>query len=43
MTQLSSQRRVDIQLLRAVSVIAVCLYHAEVGFSSGFAGVDIFS
>lgn len=42
MTQLSSQRRDDIQLLRAVSVIAVCLYHAEVGFPSGFAGVDIF-
>jgi peptidoglycan/LPS O-acetylase OafA/YrhL len=37
-----TDRRRDIQVLRAVSVLAVVLYHADIGFSSGFIGVDVF-
>lgn len=39
---MGNQRRQDIQMLRAVSVLAVVLYHADFGFSSGFIGVDVF-
>lgn len=36
-------RRIDIDILRAVAVTAVVLFHFEVpGFSGGFLGVDIF-
>jgi peptidoglycan/LPS O-acetylase OafA/YrhL len=36
-------RRLDIDLLRALAVLAVIFYHFEVpGFSGGFLGVDIF-
>jgi peptidoglycan/LPS O-acetylase OafA/YrhL len=35
--------RADIQGLRAVSILGVVLYHAQLpGFAGGFAGVDIF-
>jgi len=36
------RRRNDIQVLRAVSVLAVVIYHAELGLPAGFIGVDIF-
>lgn len=39
---LPSRRRLDVQGLRAVAVIAVILYHAGFPFPGGFAGVDIF-
>lgn len=35
-------RRDDIQGLRAIAVIAVVAYHAHLGFSGGFVGVDVF-
>ena len=39
----SSQYRPDIQILRAVAVILVLLFHLQVrGFGSGFLGVDVF-
>lgn len=34
--------RPEIDGLRAICVLAVILFHAEVGFSGGFVGVDIF-
>lgn len=38
-----SHRRLDLQGLRALAVIAVILYHAQVpGLSGGFVGVDFF-
>lgn len=43
MTQSPSVLRTDIEGLRAISVIAVVLYHAHVpGFGGGFVGVDVF-
>ena len=39
----SSKRRIDIDLLRAVAVLAVIFFHFEIpGFGGGFLGVDIF-
>jgi peptidoglycan/LPS O-acetylase OafA/YrhL len=39
----ASSRRTDIDLLRAVAVLAVIFFHFEVpGFKGGFLGVDIF-
>ena len=36
-------RRIDIDLLRAVAVLAVIFFHFDVpGFAGGFLGVDIF-
>ena len=36
-------RRVDIDLLRAVAVLAVIFFHFDIpGFEGGFLGVDIF-
>ena len=40
--QIPSQKRADIQALRAFAVIAVVLYHAGSYANSGFIGVDIF-
>ena len=38
-----SARRIDIDLLRAVAVLAVIFFHFEIpGFDGGFLGVDIF-
>lgn len=37
-----SRRRRDVQGLRAVAVVAVLLFHANVPISGGFLGVDIF-
>jgi len=34
--------RPDVQGLRGVAVLAVVLYHAELGAAGGFAGVDVF-
>jgi peptidoglycan/LPS O-acetylase OafA/YrhL len=34
--------RPDIEVLRAIAVLAVIISHAKVGFESGFIGVDIF-
>jgi peptidoglycan/LPS O-acetylase OafA/YrhL len=41
-TVAQSNRRLDIQGLRAVAVIAVVIYHADVPLSGGFVGVDMF-
>ena len=39
----SMERRIDIQLLRALAVIFVVLFHLETpGIASGFLGVDVF-
>src|SRR3954451_8836037 len=38
----SRGHRSDIQGLRAVAVLLVVLFHAELGFSGGFVGVDVF-
>lgn len=36
-------KRTDIQILRAIAVIFVVLFHLEVpGIKSGFLGVDVF-
>lgn len=37
-----SARRLDIQGLRALSVIAVVAYHADLAIPGGFVGVDVF-
>ena len=34
--------RPDIQALRGVAVLVVVLFHAGLGFSGGFVGVDVF-
>ena len=36
-------RRLDIQGLRAVAVLAVIAFHAGLPLSGGFVGVDVFS
>lgn len=45
MTSIQTQQkkyRPEIDGLRALSVIGVVLYHAGLGFSGGFVGVDVF-
>ncbi|MDO8392277.1 MAG: acyltransferase family protein [Actinomycetota bacterium] len=37
-----SERRLDIQGMRALAVLAVVAYHAGAGFSGGYVGVDVF-
>ena len=39
---MSTGRRADIQGLRAVAVLVVVLFHAEVLFDAGYLGVDVF-
>jgi peptidoglycan/LPS O-acetylase OafA/YrhL len=34
--------RADVDGLRAVAVVAVLMYHAHLGFSGGYVGVDVF-
>ena len=34
--------RSDLDGLRALAVLAVLFYHAQLGFSGGYVGVDIF-
>ena len=38
----AATRRADIQGLRAVAVAVVVLFHADLGFSGGYVGVDVF-
>ena len=41
--QRSPSFRPDVQVLRAIAVLLVILFHAKVpGFNAGFLGVDIF-
>ncbi|MBN9618206.1 MAG: acyltransferase, partial [Actinobacteria bacterium] len=41
-TPVSREFRPDIEGLRAVAVLAVVLYHADLGLRGGFVGVDVF-
>ena len=38
----SSRRRRDVQVLRAVAVLAVVAYHMGTPVTGGFLGVDVF-
>lgn len=38
----ASRYRADIQGLRAVAVVAVVAFHADLGLTGGFLGVDVF-
>lgn len=42
MSETPSRHRLDVQGLRAVAVLLVMLYHAELPVSGGFTGVDVF-
>lgn len=40
--QQNTEMRIDIQVLRGISVLGVILYHSRLGVSGGFTGVDVF-
>src|SRR5262249_33290783 len=38
----AGRRRLDVQGLRALAIVAVVAFHGDLGLSSGFTGVDVF-